>query len=215
MDDCVILDFGCGTGNFTYAIMKLTTADVYGVEPSDGMKEKATEKGIDARKGDHSFIPFDSGFFDFIYMTDVIHHVPDMKMMFGEFRRVLKQNGLVCILTESHKQLETRFWVKHFPTTVTVEKKRYPDIPDIINAATSVGFCEHKIEDTDEDSIVTVTEDFVKLAENKGFSMFRLIDEADYRSGLAVLIRDYEEKTPVQSNHGETLLWLKRIKDDR
>ena len=210
LDGKTILDFGCGTGNFTYAIKKFTSADIYGVEPSDGMREKAAAKEINVRKGDHSFIPFNDNFFDFIYMTDVIHHVPDMKMMFAEFCRVLKPGGLVCILTESHKQLETRFWVKHFPTTVAVEKKRYPDIPDIINAAKTSGLDEYKIIVTDAASSITVSEDFVKLVENKGFSMFRLIDEADYQTGLAALIKDYNDRTVIHTDHGETLLWLKK-----
>lgn len=210
LDSKTILDFGCGTGNFTYAIKRLTTAEIYGVEPSDGMREKALAKGLDVRKGDHSAVPFDNDFFDFIYMTDVIHHVPDMKMMFSEFIRVLKPSGLICILTESHRQLETRFWVKHFPTTVAVEKKRYPDIPDIINAAKSIGLDEYKIVVTDAKSEFTVSEDFVKLAENKGFSMFRLIEEADYQNGLAALKKDYEDKAIIHSNHGESLIWLKK-----
>lgn len=209
LDGRTILDFGCGTGNFTYALKKLTNAEIYGVEPSDGMREKALAKGLDVRKGNHSAVPFDNNFFDFIYMTDVIHHVPDMKMMFSEFSRVLKPNGFICILTESHRQIETRFWVKHFPTTVAVEKKRYPDIPDIINAAKSVELEEYKIVTTDAESDITVSEDFVKLAETKGFSMFRLIDEADYQSGLAELKKDYESKTIIHSNHGESLVWLR------
>ena len=210
LDGKTILDFGCGTGNFAYAIKKLTTAEIYGVEPSDGMREKALSKGLDARKGDHTAVPFDDSFFDFIYMTDVIHHVPDMGMMFAEFYRVIKPGGLVCILTESHEQLETRFWVKHFPTTVAVEKKRYPDIPDIINAARTAGLDEYKVVVTDAESNTTVSEDFVKLVENKGFSMFRLIDEADYQTGLAVLKMDFENNTVIHTNHGETLLWLKK-----
>ena len=210
LDGKTILDFGCGTGNFAYAIKKLTAADIYGVEPSDGMKEKALEKGLDVRKGDHLAVPFDDNFFDFIYMTDVIHHVPDVHAMFSEFTRVLKPGGLVCVLTESHQQLETRFWVKHFPATVAVEKKRYPNIPVIIDAAKTIGFDEYKIITTDTDSDITVTEDFVKLAENKGFSMFRLIKKDDYQAGLAALKRDFEDKTVIHNNHGERLLWLKK-----
>lgn len=210
LDGKVILDFGCGTGNFTYAIKKLTTAEIYGVEPSDGMREKALAKGLHVRLGDHSVIPFDDAFFDFIYMTDVIHHVPDLHVMFSEFVRVLKPGGLVCILTESHQQIETRFWVKHFPATVGVEKKRYPDIPVIIDAAKTVGLDEYKIITTDTDSDITITEDFVRLAENKGFSMFRLIEESDYQVGLAALKKDFKGKTVIHNNHGETLLWLKK-----
>ena len=210
LDGKTILDFGCGTGNFTYAVKKLTTADIYGVEPSEGMREKALEKGLDVRSGDHSSIPFENGFFDFIYMTDVIHHVPDIEIMFIEFYRVLKPGGLVCIVTESHHQLETRFWVKYFPTTVGVEKKRYPDIPDIVKAAKTVAFEEHNVIKTDADSEITISEDFIKLVKNKGFSMFRLIKDADYQAGLAALKKDFADQTIIHSNHGETLLWLRK-----
>jgi ubiquinone/menaquinone biosynthesis C-methylase UbiE len=97
LDGKTILDFGCGTGNFAFALSKLTTAKVYGIEPSDGMIEKAAAKNIDVKKGDHSDIPFDDDFFDFIYMTDVIHHIPDLNTMFTELMRVMKSDGLVCV----------------------------------------------------------------------------------------------------------------------
>jgi len=210
LDGKTVLDFGCGTGNYAYAIKKLTTADVYGIEPSDGMMEKALAKGLDVRKGDHSSIPFANGHFDFIYMTDVVHHVPDMNTMFSELERVLKPGGLICILTESHEQLGTRFWVKHFPTTVDVEKKRYPDIPDIVDAAIAAGLHEHKTVTTDTESKVTVSADFLRLVENKGYSMFRLIEDEDYQTGLALLKKDYADETVIKNNHGETLVWLRK-----
>jgi len=206
-----ILDFGCGTGNYLYAMKTLAGANVYGVEPSAGMREKALAKGLDVRQGDHAGIPFEAGFFDFIYMTDVIHHVPDLGVMFSELDRVLKPGGFICVVTESHRQLETRFWVRYFPTTVAVEKKRYPDIPDIVMAAKTAGLVDCKTIITDIDSEVTISEDFVKLVENKGFSMFRLIDDADYQAGLAALKKDYAANTVIISNHGETLLWLKKV----
>ncbi|MDR0272461.1 MAG: class I SAM-dependent methyltransferase, partial [Clostridiales bacterium] len=34
-----VLDFGCGTGNYICAIKKLTNANAFGAEPSDGMRE--------------------------------------------------------------------------------------------------------------------------------------------------------------------------------
>lgn len=59
------------------------------------MREKAIAKNpkIDFVKGDHEHIPFRDSFFDFAYMTDVIHHVPDLVVMFKELNRVLKKNG--------------------------------------------------------------------------------------------------------------------------
>jgi len=206
-----VLDFGCGTGNYACAIKKLTNANVFGVEPSDGMRLKAQEKNKDIEfvKGDHNSIPFDNDLFDLIYMTEVIHHVPDLKAMFTEFFRLLKPNGLVCILTESHKQLETRFWTKYFPTTVTAEKKRYPDIPDIISSANQCGFILEETINTDNEQTFAISFEFVVLVENKGYSMFRLISDEDFEIGLTNLKNDYENKVKINSNHGETFLWFK------
>ena len=43
-------------------------------------------------------------------MTDVIHHVPDVDRMFEEIERVLKYEGKLCIVTESHVQIDDRFY---------------------------------------------------------------------------------------------------------
>jgi len=112
-------------------------------------------------------------------------------------------------LTESHAQLETRYLVKYFPATVEVEKKRYPDIPDIINAAAKANIRYHKTVERDDER-KNITEDFVKLIENKGYSMFELIDEKDYQNGLKYLKEDFANKVEFTNTHGETLLWLKK-----
>ena len=207
-----VLDFGCGTGNYTWAIKKVCNAHVFGVEPSDGMREKAQEKGVEIEfgKGDHVAIPFDNDFFDLIYMTDVIHHVPDINAMFTEFHRVLKSNGKICILTESHEQIGTRFWSAYFPATITVEKERYPDISDIIFAANQCGFAASESVNTDNEHTLTISSDFVELVENKGFSMFRLISDEDFANGLKRLKEDCENKVEITSTHGETFLWLQK-----
>ena len=210
LDGKVILDFGCGTGNFTFALTRLTTAKVYGAEPSDGMREKALAKGLDVRKGNHTKLPFEDNFFDFIYMTDVVHHVPDVAAMFAELRRVCKHGGLICILTESHEQLATRFWVKHFPATVAAERARYPDIPVLVAAAETAGLMLHKRVETDAPHEAVVSEDFVRLVENKGYTMFRLITDAEYQTGLAALRADCESGVVIPCVHGETLLWLRK-----
>jgi ubiquinone/menaquinone biosynthesis C-methylase UbiE len=210
--DTNILDFGCGTGNYACAIKLLSDANVYGVEPSDGMRQKAQEKTPDIvfAKGDHTSIPFDSDFFDFIYMTDVIHHVPDMKSMFSELNRVLRPNGKVCIVTESYQQIETRFWSPYFPATVIVEKQRYPDVPDILSAAAECNFAldENMISDCQQK--IKISPEFLNLVKNKGYSMFRLISETDYQAGLEKLEKDFENDVTIDTTHGETFLWLRK-----
>lgn len=208
-----ILDFGCGTGNFTCALKRITNANVYGVEPADGMRQKAIDKNTDVvfKKGNHEKIPFVDNFFDFVYMTDVIHHIPDINTMFKELNRVLKQGGYLCIVTESHNQIESRFWVKYFPTIVEVEKKRYPDISEIIENANNNGFMLSLKDVTDKDYKHVISQKSLTLVENKGYSMFHLIGEKDYECGLADLRNDHNKQIEIEYNHGETFLWLKKV----
>ena len=212
VENSSVLDFGCGTGNYACAFKRLTSANVFGVEPSDGMRQRALDKngGVGVFKGDHTSVPFENNFFDFIYMTDVIHHVPDLAVMFAELSRVLKPGGLVCVLTESHRQIETWFWSAYFPGTVEVEKKRYPDIGAIVSEASSCGFGTDEITETDQAKKFLISLDFLTLVEKKGFSMFRLISDESFEDGLAKLRSDFRLKREIVSNHGETLLWLKK-----
>jgi len=110
----------------------------------------------------------------------------------------LKPGGLICVVTESLEQLETRFWVCYFPSTVEVEKKRYPNITDIINAAKTAGLTGCKVVCTDAENEFTISEDFMKLVENKGFSMFRLIDESEYQAGFTSLIKDFDNQKTIR-----------------
>lgn len=207
-----ILDFGCGTGNYTDAMQKQSNAQVYGVEPSDGMREKAIAKNpnIVFVKGNHENIPFEDNFFDFVYMTDVIHHIPNLGIMFSEIARVLKPNGKLCILTESHKQIDNRFYVKYFPSTAIVDKERYPDIDEIITEAEDHSFIHIKNVITDESNESLVTTDFVELVRNKGYSMFHLIPNDKYLHGLEQLEHDVKSGPVKYINSGETLIWLKK-----
>ncbi len=204
-----VLDFGCGTGNYADLLQRITHAQVYGVEPSDGMREKAAAKNpaVFLAKGDHEHIPFEDSFFSFIYMTDVIHHVPDIDKMFAEFFRVLKRNGRICIVTESHDQIERRFYVKYFPSTAIADKNRYPDIPIIIEKALKAGFI-HIRTDVTENSSQKVSMDFVEIVRAKGYSMFHLIPDDEYRRGLLVLEKDVGTDVPVIPGSGETLIWF-------
>lgn len=206
-----ILDFGCGTGNYANALQRLTQAQVYGVEPSDGMREKAAAKNphLTIMKGNHESIPFEDNFFDFVYMTDVIHHIPDLGMMFKEIRRVLKKGGILCIVTESHEQNDNRFYVKYFPSTATVDKGRYPDIDEIISKAREQSFEPIRNIITGEGRESSVSVDFVELVRKKGYSMFHLIPDDEYHAGLMQLEADVLSGLTCR-NSGETLVWLKK-----
>lgn len=207
-----ILDFGCGTGNYADKLQKVTGAKIYGVDPSEGMREKAKAKNSNVvfYKGNHEKIPFVDNFFHFVYMTDVIHHIPEKRIMFNELKRVLKSGGKICIATQSHKQIEKRFYVKYFPTTARVDKERYPDIEKIISLGKEENLVYINSATYCDNQLVKVGKEFVKLVESKGYSMFHLIEDNEYKQGLRKLRDEIKEKELELETAGGTLVWFKK-----
>lgn len=213
-DDALnILDIGCGTGNYTDLLQKVTQAkhyQVYGIEPSEGMIRKARQKNsyIIFQQATAEEIPFEDDFFDFIFMTDVIHHVPDIRKMFSEIHRILKPHGKVCIMTQSHRQIAARPIAAFFPGTVRVDQGRYPDIPEVVAAAQSERLAHLKQEILFAGDAVELGADFLELARKKGYSMLHLLTEAEYQAGLSKLEIALRHGSIRAWAAGETLVWF-------
>ena len=212
-DGLKILDIGCGTGNYTDLFQKATQTkhyQVYGIEPSEGMIGKARQKNshIIFQQATAEDIPSEDHFFDFVFMTDVIHHIPDIDKMFFEIHRILKPHGKVCIVTQSHQQIEARPIVQFFPGTVRVDQERYPDIPEIIAAAQLGGLTHLKQEVLFKGEAVELGADTLELVRKKGYSMLHLLTEAEYQMGLSKL-ENALQNGPIQARAaGETLIWF-------
>lgn len=208
-----ILDIGCGTGNYTDLFQKVTQTkhyQVYGIEPSEGMIGKARQKNshITFQQAAADAIPSEDNFFDFVFMTDIIHHIPDIRKMFAEVHRILKPHGKVCIVTQSHRQIEARPIVQFFPGTVRVDKARYPDIDEVIAAAQFGHLTYLKQEILFKGEVVEMGVDYLELVRKKGYSMLHLLTETEYQIGLSKL-ENALQNGPIQARAaGETLIWF-------
>lgn len=208
-----VLDIGCGTGNYTDLFQKVTQAkhyQVYGIEPSEGMIGKARQKNsqIIFKQATAEDIPFEGDFFDFVYMTDVIHHVPDIRKMFAEIRRILKPQRKVCIFTQSHRQIGARPIAHFFPGTVRVDRERYPDIDEIVAAAQSAQLTHLKREILFHGEVLEIDADYLELVRKKGWSMLHLLPDEEYQTGLRKLEVALQHG-PIQTRMaGETLVWF-------
>ena len=207
-----VLDFGCGTGNYLQRIQDHLGCVCFGVEPSDGMRSKAIAKNpqVEIRAGNHQQIPFADDSFDFIYMTDVVHHVPDLGQMFAELRRVLQPAGALCIVTESHPQIKARFYNPYFPSLSANECARYPSLAAINDAAAP--FYSSAIIDSFPHQERQIDDAFLQNGSQKNYSMFRLLDEAEFQSGLAALTRDKGRRFPA-NGAGYSLAWFGTVKE--
>jgi ubiquinone/menaquinone biosynthesis C-methylase UbiE len=211
-DNTTVLDFGCGTGNYLDSIARTYGCKCHGAEPSAGMRDKAKAKNpsLIVENGDHRRIPFGDELFDFSYMTDVIHHVPDLRVMFLGLNRVLKRHGWLCIVTESHEQIERRFYNRYFPTLAEKEKRRYPEVNYIKDSAEGVGLTFLGTYLDAPQTTATVSAALIKTVEERNYSMFRLLDRCEYSVGLEKMKSDIDA---VYDNNGagQSLIWFRKI----
>lgn len=215
--DCAlnVLDIGCGTGNYTNLFQKITQERGYkfrGIDPSEAMLSKARQKNnvIKFQVGAAEQIPVQANVIDFVYMTDVIHHVSDISKMFAEIHRVLKLGGKVCIVTQSRKQIEQRPIAQFFPRTVQIDQCRYPGLKRIIKSAehNCLSYLKKKI--LTQRREIELGAEFLELVRKKGFSMLHLLSEHEYQIGLLALKGALGNGPITAKSAGETFIWFRK-----
>jgi SAM-dependent methyltransferase len=97
-----VLDAGCGAGAHAAALIE-RGALVTGVDSSAAMVELASERLEDTatvlRADLGERLPFESGSFDAVLASLVMHYLRDWGPTLGEFRRVLVEDGRLVIST--------------------------------------------------------------------------------------------------------------------
>lgn len=112
-----ILDAGCGTG---YTASQLAArGEVHAFDSAPEAVKYAGARGISARQGELTAIPYDDGLFDLVTALDVLEHVDDDRVALGELRRVLRPGGILVLTVPAYRFL----WSPH--DEVNRHKRRY------------------------------------------------------------------------------------------
>lgn len=122
LNELVVLDAGCGTGNYAMRLRE-KIARVVGADFSLGMlqqyqKKFGTDKANDsAVRCDISELPFSGELFDAIICNQSLHHLDqpeddfaNQQKFFEHAYRILKPEGLLIINTITHEQLHDGVW---------------------------------------------------------------------------------------------------------
>ncbi len=206
--DSIVLDVGCGTGNNTLLLAATTCSQVIGLDLSLGMLREASAKSLllPLVQSPADILPFCDESFEFVFMTEVIHHLPDVNMALCEIFRVLRTSGSFCLVTQSHRQIEGRMTSRFFPATIEIDQARYPDINVLEKSMYAVGF--HQVDSREHVfRPMRLGNDYLVTVSKRGYSMLHKISDDDYNRGLNALRQAYKQDEELTYSAGYTFVW--------
>jgi ubiquinone/menaquinone biosynthesis C-methylase UbiE len=89
-----VLEVGCGTGLILERLARVARR-AEGIDLSPGMLEKARERGLSAREGTATDLPYPDASFDVTCSFKVLAHVESIERALAEMIRVTRPNGVV------------------------------------------------------------------------------------------------------------------------
>ena len=209
--DSLVLDVGCGTANNTLLFWKVVNVRLVGIDLSHGMLQKAIEKSSEIlfAQSPAENLPFKKNNFDFIFMTEVLHHLNNIELAISEIYRVLKHNYWFCIATQSHSQIEHRMTSRFFPATASIDKSRYPRIEKLEELLSRIGYYEVKSKSY-EFTPVKLGIEFMQTIRMRGFSMLHKITDEEYQKGVADLKSAFSNGETLLYTPKYTFVWAKK-----
>lgn len=145
-----VVEFGVGTGNLTEKLLA-QGLEVYGVEPSKGMREKVLQKLPDLDVVDGHFLEFPEPSVQVGTMvsTYAFHHLTDEEKAEAlvNFHRLLRQNGRIVFadtvfMTELAKEqkIEESEQKGYFRLARDLRTEYYSTIPQLMEMFHAAGF---------------------------------------------------------------------------
>jgi SAM-dependent methyltransferase len=176
-----LLDLGCGTGSWSQAFRAWwPTVDVLAVEPSAAMRERAMFPQV--LSGNAADIPAEDASIDAVWVSTVIHHVPDLPAAAREIRRVLKTGGPVLIRSAFPGRHEGITLCRFWPETITALNDSYPAVATIEAAFAPLGFTTAGLDPVAQISAPSLREAATGLR-REAHTLLQLISDDAYAQG--------------------------------
>ena len=188
-----ILDMGCGTGNYTWALYK-TTKNIIGLDYSFGMLEQAKAKytEIPFLQGDVTDLSLESETFDGTLAIQVLHHIKQKERFLREAHRVMRKQAHIALHACSHEQMRVYWFYHYFPRGLDVDLARMPDSLEIALLLEKAGFTKVGIEICYRDAVVAdeKPQSYLDKSYRDSISTFSFLREADIQSGCTKILDD-------------------------
>lgn len=194
-----ILDLGAGTGSWARSFRGWwPDTEVVAVEPSAAMRARAVFEPVVA--GDAASIPLPAGSVDIVWLSTVIHHIPDLPAAAREIRRVLAPGGVVLVRGVLRGRHQGISQFRFFPEAVAV-LDGYPSAEEIVAA----GFTKVALE-----PVVQVSAPSVRAALDglirEAHTPLQLISDEAFAAGVARLRAAAADETGPMIDHVDLLV---------
>ncbi len=187
-----ILDLGCGTGRFSEALAIYFSAEVVGIDPSVKMLERALEKQhperVQYQLGSAEAISLPPTSVDVIFISMSFHHFVDRASAARGCRRVLRDQGIVCVRTGTREQIQSYPYVPFFPSTPPKLVEVLPDHAEVREPFEAAGFCLSASEVITQ-TIAPSWSAYTDKLSAGGDSVLATLSRQEFESGLAALRR--------------------------
>lgn len=184
-----VVDVGSGTGIWSEAIAVRCGVSVVGVEPSIGMRARATKarqhEGVRYVGGSAGALPLRSGTAAGAWLSTVIHQFPDLRAAAGELRRVLAPGAPVMIRSSFPGRHDEHEHFQRFPSALELAST-WPRLGEVITVFEETGFSCDTLRRVREPTFDTYDE-FLELLPTMRRSDTALIgiDDEQWARGIA------------------------------
>ena len=184
----LIVDLGCGTGRFTQPLADRFQTNMIGIDPSERMLAAARAKPnngrVEFRQASAEKLPLADGWVDMIFMSMVLHHLPDRPATARECRRVLREGGRLCVrnCTRDIVYPQSRF----FPGMLPMVDADLPSSADVIALFEAAGL-KSRAHQTVTQTVADSWKAFADKLALRADSFLARLPDAEFEAGLAAL----------------------------
>jgi ubiquinone/menaquinone biosynthesis C-methylase UbiE len=186
-----VLDLGCGTGRFSRMLIDAFGAPVIAVEPAGNMLAAAVAKQLGSSihfvRGSATAIPVESRAFDVVFISQVLHHLPDLHNAIVEMRRVLAVGGRLFVRQTTLENLDSYFYQRFFPEARSIDDRRLPPREKIIAAARTAGFSLAASVEIFQPEVAASSREYVAKVATRAYSDLAMISDESFARGMEEL----------------------------
>jgi ubiquinone/menaquinone biosynthesis C-methylase UbiE len=193
-----LVDVGCGTGRFTGALAMTFGCTTLGIDPAGPMLQAARATHGPAMhwvQAAAEAMPMVSHCVDAVWLSQVMHHLPDWGAVCRELHRVLRSGGYMVVRNGTQETNAMTPWLQWFPEAVAVEQRRTPSRQAMIDQITAHAYDCVALRTVWQVFACSAGAYYTKIAQRGLSSLIALSDDA-FAAGLQRL-RAWAEAQPA------------------